>query len=973
MKNRIIKSLSTIIITSVLLFTQVGCSLSNVDEPKKPSKIENNVKIEKDELTTVNDEVSKAFENVVDAVNKNDLNSQKAAAKLMIGKIGLLKAEIEKDFESTEKVLKKYDNNILNDRYKSYRTEMNSRIEKTEKILNDLSKSDFNSKEKIKSLNEIFNEKTDYQPTAVPSRTTETDLKSEEINSKIKYTKNSYSKASSDDLKFDTETTINDDIKKVADELGTARNVYEYVKNTFNNEFYEGSRKGAVGTFEQLGGNDTDQASLLIGMLRYLDIPARYATGTITITPEQAVDITGASDAENAGRMLGAQYKPVSRVTKNGELYCYKMQQTWVEAYVPYTDYRGAGNKSGENVWVSLDPSFKQIVVQEKNVTAEYSDMDKYIAKQLKNIDSKYSLEQNYDVHLRQINGNIDKYLPVSLPYQLVSKDSVYSTIPNSKKDSIAITIGWESLMSCSTAELYGKNITVYYDGAEQYDRDLIKSYGGVDKVPAYLVNVVPVVKVGDKEYRGEWGVSLGTTQQMHTYITNRGGTSSLTDNVIAGSVYAVNLDLQRISEKDAERSYNRMEKAQQNVESLGAYSGEYLGAVLDYAGKTYFSSCDAFSQTATLSMDINRNRQLALAFTGYTMKSESIFGYVRNLHYGSFYIDVAYNNVTALSYSGNKDDEIKFMLTEGMQESAFEGSLWKTLLNDKTFGICTVSMFETAKSMNIDLSIITSENLEKELSSCNVSDVTKRDVRNFVNQGYVVTIIPQDLQVNSWNGTAYIAMDLKNGSGSYMLSGGTAGGSTSNDIKLTTDSDDISVSKAMDLCFYINNTLYLLNMANGLKGLSQAAGGLASAAVNPLGYLASAVPLVSSVKSISEAYVMYYDNVGKYCDYMVSDSDENAADFAKFTLNNLLSFIKGFFIDNFVDLGKININGVDLEIKEVFNFINTDNIVSMSDAAFLDTLLQCTGMVPPHNSMKLIDTICKMIDVKDGDFLSSD
>ena len=185
MKNRIIKSLSTIIITSVLLFTQVGCSLSNVDEPKKPSKAENNVKIEKDELTTVNDEVSKAFENVVDAVNKNDVNSQKASAKLMIGKIGLLKAEIEKDFESTEKVLKKYDNNILNDRYKSYRPEMNSRIENTEKILIDLSKSDFNSKEKIKSLNEIFNEKTDYQPTAVPSRTTETDLKSEEINSKM--------------------------------------------------------------------------------------------------------------------------------------------------------------------------------------------------------------------------------------------------------------------------------------------------------------------------------------------------------------------------------------------------------------------------------------------------------------------------------------------------------------------------------------------------------------------------------------------------------------------------------------------------------------------------------------------------------------------------------------------------------------------------------------------------------------------
>ena len=547
-------------------------------------------------------------------------------------------------------------------------------------------------------------------------------------------------------------------------------------------------------------------------MSGYLGIPARYATGTVTITPEQAIALTGAADADNAGRILASQYKPVSRVTKNGEVVYFKMTQTWVEAYVPYTDYRGAGNKDGDSVWVSLDPSFKELKVTKQEFEAEYTDTDLYVAEKLAEIDSNYSLDETITVYEREIIGNIDKYLPVSLPYQLISKDKTYSSVPDADKYKISVTVGWESLFSCSTTELYGKNITICYEGEESYDRELIKNYGGIDKVPAYLVNVVPVAKIGDKEYRGEWGIPLGTKQQMYTYISNKGGTSSLNDTVTSGSVYAITLDLQIISEQEAERSYNRMEEAQKNVMNTGAYSGEYLGAVLDYAGKTYFTACDAASVATELALNINRNRQMALAFTGYEMKTESYFGYVRSLHYGTFYIDVAHNNVTALSYSGNKDDEIKYMLTQGMYESSYEGDLWQTLLDDKTFGISTSSIF-----------------------------------------------------------------------------------------------------------------------------------------------------------TVASAWALFYNNLGYYCDYLVSGSDEDAAKLLEFTINNVISFVKGLYYKKYINLGTVEVEGVELKLKDVFTLDQNLQGVVTPLLVGIDNLLQKYCGIPEHDSKKLIEVIFLLINIRNA------
>jgi hypothetical protein len=70
------------------------------------------------------------------------------------------------------------------------------------------------------------------------------------------------------DLAETAETAFAPSIMQLAESLGGAVEIYEYVKNNVNFEPYYGSRKGAEATLNQMAGNAFDQASLLIALLR---------------------------------------------------------------------------------------------------------------------------------------------------------------------------------------------------------------------------------------------------------------------------------------------------------------------------------------------------------------------------------------------------------------------------------------------------------------------------------------------------------------------------------------------------------------------------------------------------------------------------------------------------------------------------------------------------------------------------------
>lgn len=773
---------------------------------------------------------------------------------------------------------------VIKERQKKYENEMNVKYSQTAKALENI-KNGIDTEENLSIVSKNLSlPEEDIRTDAAPNTEAAADdveyVEDDMVLNTYEFT--SPAPATSD-LEFDGE--MPDFMIDTANSFEDINSVYLFVKNNIKNEIYSGSKKGAVITLAQMGGNDMDQASLLIDLLRARKIPARYVGGNIRITAKQAVELTGAKDASAAGRFLATAYKNVKAVTNNGEIVAYKMYHTWVEAYIPYTDYRGAGNKSGESMWIQLDPSFKKLEIKSEDVDAEF-DADSLslinMINESNEKDTEHSLEkveipETIKYYYAEMAQYDDEYIPASLPYNVLDVSERYSFIKDSDKDRISITIDDDTLLSAPVSELYGKSVILSYEPASEYDREVMDRYEKLVDVPAYLVNVVPVITVGSKKYRGSWENSLGSTQQMITSVTNSSGTTMLNDIVSCGSMYAVNLDLQTITPDEVKAAEIRMNNAKENYNVKNMCTPEELGAFLDYAGMFYFSQCDSQEYLYSSTMNVNHSKRLSLAFTGYQFTKTAMFGMVRSLDYGSFYIDVAYNCAADISYDGNRDAEKNFVYTIGCVGSYFEGYIWEQLVDKDKTCISTMSVMNAAAQKGIDFRYLTKANAEEELSKCNLKESVKNEIRNFVNMGMLIELVPETMTIGDWTGSAYIAIDLKSGSASYMISGGLAGGS----------------SMEFEDLFEINNALFVVNMELGAISMASSYNTFVSgeASNNAKDIIKGAHGMIGAAFSIGSAMNMRYSNYDFIFKY-AEQGDDCLIEYALFTMRNMLDTV---------------------------------------------------------------------------------
>ena len=136
----------------------------------------------------------------------------------------------------------------------------------------------------------------------------------------------------------------------------------EWVQQNIAYEPYYGSMKGGLGALWSRSGGATDQASLLVALLRAANIPARYVRGTI-----QVIDNAPLGAAGRGPRWIGAKsYQGAATVlAKNGNpaavagSNALQLAHVWVQACLPYAAYRGTGLDDAGHRWVPLDPSYK--------------------------------------------------------------------------------------------------------------------------------------------------------------------------------------------------------------------------------------------------------------------------------------------------------------------------------------------------------------------------------------------------------------------------------------------------------------------------------------------------------------------------------------------------------------------------------------------------------------------------------------
>jgi hypothetical protein len=123
--------------------------------------------------------------------------------------------------------------------------------------------------------------------------------------------------------------------------------IFRYVRDNIDFQPYFGSVKGSQGAYWEKAGNDMDQASLLLALLRAANIPSRYISGTVTITADVMMNYLGAKTPEAAITILGSSGIPFQwKVNSKGVITEFRFFHTWVSVYL------------GRN-WVSLTPAFK--------------------------------------------------------------------------------------------------------------------------------------------------------------------------------------------------------------------------------------------------------------------------------------------------------------------------------------------------------------------------------------------------------------------------------------------------------------------------------------------------------------------------------------------------------------------------------------------------------------------------------------
>ncbi|MCM1467353.1 MAG: transglutaminase-like domain-containing protein, partial [Alistipes sp.] len=541
------------------------------------------------------------------------------------------------------------------------------------------------------------------------------------------------------------------DLYAKAEELKTPLAIYNYVRNNINYEYYGDMRKGAEAAYDSLAGNDVDIACLLSEMLNAAGYETRYVSGTIRIDEKIAAGMTG-KDLKTAAHIFALSGYSVSIVdNEEGGTVYFEIPHTWIECYLPYTDYRGAGNCGGEYVWVPMDAGIKtyEDVDSIYDHTAQIGSTEAFVKKFVEEHSQLYIVS-------RKIAQQELAYLPLSLPYETVGEIN-RSEEYNGAEDSITFVLGPKSSITFRSRELYNKRLTLVYTEQDGLVRPELKLDG-------------KTVAAGSLMEKG--------SEHHFTMTVQSGNRKNVIENTLyAGGIHAIVTDTQTITSKELEKVTNELKTISSSVSEKNIYTDEYLGVLLDYAGKMYFAQVDIADRIMAEEMEISQARSLSVGMLGYRVIPEYENGELTGIADGTLYTDIDLDFHMAASNNGNDEDVKQYMLASGMMSSAYESAIWEEITGQPS--VSTVSILNEAYESDNPILAITDKNANETLKTLSVTPNVLSAVKSEVLAGKLVIIPQNNVTIGDWSGTAYIVLEKDHYTGQYMINGGLAGGST--------------------------------------------------------------------------------------------------------------------------------------------------------------------------------------------------
>jgi len=600
-----------------------------------------------------------------------------------------------------------------------------------------------------------------------------------------------------DDLAETVEVQFTPEIRAKALELGNNPvKIYEWVRNNYKYEPYYGSLKGAQQTLLERSGNDFDQASLLIALLRAANIPAKYVYGTIEVPIERVMLWLGVKDPTVAADIIASGGIPAKAGVSGGKITSIRLEHVWVEAFVNMYPSFGAKNGPG-NAWTPIDPSYKEHDLNDSvdiSKSVKFNETE-YLRTQSKLPPSIIYLLALEDFHTANYQGSMHEvfYLKKikeheigvllgTLPYKTVAVGSKFSSIAATLRHTISIGLrdpiaDVSASVTQNICDITGKKVTVSYGPASDQDSAVMANYGGLLKTPAYLVKVKAEVRVDNTVILEGSATSMGESLKLNVQFATPGRyTDSIETDMAAGIYYNLGLSALNVADRHASNGLdNSNNLAGTFFDSINNRDNE-VGKVLHNIALQYFTHTNNASKVLEGLMHIHNIRSVNAGFVSMSAKYRDFFGItVSPPIISGLVVDIPRYIQSPFSITGDKEQEKQFTIIQGLNSSYFEHAIWESFSGMDS--VSTVKLLQLANEARQTIYTINSANVSQILPLLNQSQQVKDDIQNVVATGKEVTIPGSKISRNEWTGTGYIVRNPDTGEGAYMISSGLAGG----------------------------------------------------------------------------------------------------------------------------------------------------------------------------------------------------
>ncbi len=592
-----------------------------------------------------------------------------------------------------------------------------------------------------------------------------------------------------------------------AAELGTPAAAYDFVKNGCRLDWYFGSLKGSTEALRERRGNDVDLASLLIALLRAQGVPSRYVRGTVEMPVGRIAELMGLLtsaeiDATAAGAELPAAARdrvmaalpaagiPFEPVVAGGGVRAIRFLHTWVEAFLPYGDYRGVGRGAGAREWVTLDPALpggpkyaaqppavdalETTGLSAASLTHDYLESATTVSP-LGFVRARVEAAlagsgATYEDVLRTVSQREEslQFVPGSLPYTVKAVHEESAFLPDEAKHRVRFVVsdamGAVVDRTLPLHRLVGHRTVLAWDPATEADATAIALSGGLYQAPASAVQLLPVLRVdGVPEATGTRAAGLGAPMAWRMELLLPDGSSRVVANrVIAGNLTAIGFG-------GPGNGYVETQDA------AGYRDGPAARFLYARAAEYAKAWTEAEEELARLLQIVPLRPTASVVVVENQLAVDEVLGVRRRVIWKGLQVDADHRTMVPLELVPGRDKEL-------LRLSGFHGSYLEAQVLSASTGaeaVAAVSVIQEALRRGAPVLTITSANASTELARLVTTAEVRREVEDQVARGREVTIPAEDLTIQDWTGTGFIARDLGTQEAGYFLSGVISGGQT--------------------------------------------------------------------------------------------------------------------------------------------------------------------------------------------------